>query len=100
MINYAEEKSEMDFRTLALHIGSNIKSFRKKRGLSQSQASKKISCDKRFYQRIEAGKAGLTLRTLLKISVALEMPLSELLKVDQMEAAISVENAAQISEEK
>ena len=72
----------VDFQTLAIKIGSNIKSFRKKMGLSQTQASQMISCDKRFYQRIEAGKAGLTLRTLLKISVALKMPLSDLLKVD------------------
>lgn len=73
----------MDLNTLALHIGQNIKCFRKKLGLSQSQACQKINCDKRFYQRVEAGKAGLTLRTLLKISSALGMPLQDLIKVDQ-----------------
>ena len=72
----------MDFKTLAMHIGKNIKSFRQRNGLSQSQACKKISCDKRFYQRIEAGKAGLTLRTLLKISLALGIPLADLFRID------------------
>jgi transcriptional regulator with XRE-family HTH domain len=72
----------MDFNTLALHIGSNIKAYRKKLGLSQSQACVKIACDKRFYQRIEAGKAGLTLRTLLKISLALGIPLYDLFKIE------------------
>lgn len=73
----------MDLNTLALHIGKNIKYFRKKLGLSQSQACQKISCDKRFYQRVEAGKAGLTLRTLLRISLALGMPFQELIKIDE-----------------
>lgn len=67
----------MNFEKLALLIGRNIKVFRKQQGLSQAQACKKVACDKRFYQRIEAGKAGLTLRTLLKISLALGMPISD-----------------------
>lgn len=75
-------ENEMDFNTLALHIGRNIKEFRKKLGLSQSQACLKVACDKRFYQRIEAGKAGLTLRTLLKISLALGIPLADLFRID------------------
>lgn len=74
----------MDFNTLALHIGCNIKAYRKKLGLSQSQACVKVACDKRFYQRIEAGKAGLTLRTLFKISMALGVPLSDLFKIDMV----------------
>lgn len=76
----------MDFNTLALHIGRNIKSFRKKLGLSQSQACLKVACDKRFYQRIEAGKAGLTLRTLLKISLALGVPLIDLFRIETASA--------------
>ena len=72
----------MNFETLALHIGKNIKYYRKKLGWSQSEASKKMACDKRFYQRIEAGKAGLTLRTLLKISLALGIPISEFVRTD------------------
>ncbi len=76
----------MEFNTLASNIGKNIKYYRKQLGLSQSQACKKVSCDKRFYQRIEAGKAGLTLRTLLKISLALGMPICELFKMDIIES--------------
>lgn len=72
----------MDINTLALHIGQNIKNHRKKLGLSQNQASIKVECDKRFYQRVEAGRAGLTIRTLLKISKALDIPLVDLLKVE------------------
>lgn len=74
----------VDFEKLTVKIGHNIKMYRKKLGLSQSQVCKKLNCDKRFYQRIEAGKAGLTLRTLYKISVTLGIPLSEIFNFDMV----------------
>ena len=72
-----------DLSALSLQIGKNIKKFRLKLGITQGQACEKISCDKRFYQRVEAGKAGLTLRTLLRFSVGLGIPLQELIKIDE-----------------
>lgn len=59
-------------------IGVNIKTRRKFLNLTQAEICQKLSCDKRYFQKIEAGRASMTIWTLLRIANALEVDLCAL----------------------
>jgi transcriptional regulator with XRE-family HTH domain len=59
-------------------VGSNIKSKRKKKGLSMQELGYYIGLSRMQVFRLEQG-ANITLLTLLKISIALNTPMAELL---------------------
>lgn len=55
-------------------VGTNIREARHKAGLRQIDIEKRLGLTYRYYQTIEAGRANITLKTLLQ--------LAELFKVD------------------
>ena len=60
-------------------IGQNIKEFRKKKGWSQQKLAEKTSLSFNTITRLEQGIGNSpTLKTLLKLSEALEISLDEL----------------------
>lgn len=81
---------------LALLIGNRIRELRKSRGLRQEDMAR-FGLSYKYYQRIEAGKVNMTLKTLEKIAGALAVDAAELLalplaksqEVNQMIAAVA-----------
>lgn len=59
-------------------IGTNIKSIRMQRSLSQVDLAYTCGFDKASMSRIESGKANPTVLTLYKISKALDVPINQL----------------------
>ena len=59
-------------------LGSNIKSIRTKKGLSQEELSYKSELDISQIGRIERGQVNTSVSILNKISIALEVELKEL----------------------
>lgn len=62
-------------------FGEKVRGLRKERKLSQEKLAELIKCDPRTVVAIETGKRNPTLKTIYKISLALKIPLSELLKL-------------------
>jgi transcriptional regulator with XRE-family HTH domain len=63
---------------LAALIGNRIKELRKARNLRQEDMAR-FGLSYKYYQRIEAGKVNMTLKTLEKIAGALGVDAAELL---------------------
>jgi len=73
---------ETDF---LLRVGKNIKKFRKKLGLTQSDLAAEYReefISKQTISKIENGKRNLTLTTILRLANALEVNPQDLLDVD------------------
>lgn len=68
-------------------VGSRIKELRLQKGLSQVELVGKMegNIDATNISRIEAGRTNPTLLTLYRISLALEISLEELFKLDTIE---------------
>lgn len=62
-----------------LRIGSKIRARRQELRLTQMQVCSIIECDKRYYQKIESGKARITISTLQRIARALRAQVDFLL---------------------
>lgn len=60
-------------------LASNIKKIRKDKGITQVALAYACGFDKQNMQRIEAGRTSPTLKTLLKISDALEIDIKDLI---------------------
>ena len=65
--------SEQDFLR---EFGLKIKETRIKKGLSLNKLAMEHGFEKASFSRLEAGKSNVTLKTLFKLSVALEVPTS------------------------
>jgi transcriptional regulator with XRE-family HTH domain len=59
-------------------LGSKIREIRKTKKMTQDDLAGKCNFEKGNLSRIETGQTNLTMRSLLKISQALEVPISEL----------------------
>ena len=59
-------------------LGKNISKIRKKKNMTQYKLAKEIFADQSNLARIEEGKVNPTVKTLLKISVALNCTVKDL----------------------
>lgn len=64
----------------AVKLGKNVKFQRIKKGLSQEDLAAFIKVDKAYVSRVENGKKNLTLKSLIRISQALNIDLAVLFK--------------------
>lgn len=64
-----------------LKVGKNIKKHRLSAKVKQVDLAYACNFDKQTLYRIETGKVNLTLKTLLKLSSALKIPVRELVDV-------------------
>lgn len=62
-----------------MNVGSVIRSFRQKRGLSQGDLEKRTGLMRCYISRVENGHTVPSIETLSRIARALEAPLAELL---------------------
>lgn len=69
---------EIDLDNYLKRLGGNIAKIRKRKKITQYRLSKEIITDQSNLARIEEGKVNPTVKTLLKISTALECDLKEL----------------------
>lgn len=60
-------------------LGAKIKSLRLEKNMSQIELANRCDFEKGNMNRIEAGRTSPTLKTLLKISKALDIPIKELM---------------------
>jgi transcriptional regulator with XRE-family HTH domain len=70
----------MNERDVLIKIGKRIKSIRAKQNMTQHDLSKKCQIEKASMSKIEAGLSNPTVRTLVKISSALDVAIEELFK--------------------
>lgn len=65
-------------------VGKKIKEIRVSKGLTQVElvAKMEITTDPNNISRLEAGRSNITLFTIYRLSVALEVPMKELLDVN------------------
>lgn len=70
----------MNERDVLIKIGKRIKSIRAKSNMTQHELSKKCQIEKASMSKIEAGLSNPTIRTLVKISGALDVAIEELFK--------------------
>ena len=66
--------------TLLLYIAANVRQIRSKRGLTQEALAEAVGVDLRFIQKVESGKASVSLGTLVAIAEALAVKPGVLLK--------------------
>lgn len=74
------KEETMNEQELVIKIGKRIKAIRANRNISQNELSKKCQIEKAGMSKIEAGLSNPTVRTLLKISQALEVSIADLFK--------------------
>jgi transcriptional regulator with XRE-family HTH domain len=74
-----------DNSTIYLKLGQRIAHLRKSRGLNQEQFAAAAGIDRAFISRIENGKRRPYLETLVKIADALETPLFNLFRFDDIQ---------------
>jgi len=63
-------------------LGSKIRNIRMSKNIKQNDLAKVCDFEKASMSRIESGQSNITMRSLYKISRALEVEIVELLKVD------------------
>lgn len=73
----------MDDKKLISKIGARIKEIRISRAVSQQDLAAKCNFEKSNMSRIEAGKVNFTIRTLYKISIALNVKLKDIIDIDE-----------------
>lgn len=61
-------------------IGSNIKEYRIKNGLTQSQLATRMRSNSKRIMEIEAGNVNLYLTTIVKLCTCLNISMSEIFK--------------------
>ena len=74
----AKSKKISDEEILLKKLGDRIHFLRKKKGKSQNDLALDIDWDKSNLRKIEKGKLNVTVKTLYKLSQALDVELHEL----------------------
>ncbi len=70
----------MNGKTVLTKMGGRIREIRKQKNLTQDKLATESQLEKAMISRIESGQTNLTVRTLYKISQALEIPIIEIFK--------------------
>ena len=68
------------FEIFLKSLGNNLKEARKNKDYTQEKMEELCDIVTRYYQKIEAGKSNITLKTLYRLSEILEVHPSDLLK--------------------
>ena len=66
----------MTLHQLQTHVGGRIKMLREKKGLSQKELANPFGSEKSYICDVEAGRKNVTLETLLKIALVLQVEVS------------------------
>lgn len=88
---WLEEREIMDVNTVFYKVGKNIKRIRKAKRITQDRLAAAAHMSISHLGYIERGKENPTLYTLYRISVALKIPLKELVDFDLKDEIPSTE---------
>lgn len=81
VVKEIDENTIAELKTkIPVDVGRQIRKFREKRKLSQTQLAERIGKDRQYLYKIETGKVSSSIFTLAVIALALEISLSELLR--------------------
>ena len=72
----------MLYEDLLVEFGLRVKLYRAKRKLSQAKLAEMINVEEHRISNIECGKCNLTMKTINKLSVALNTPINKLFNFD------------------
>jgi transcriptional regulator with XRE-family HTH domain len=67
--------NEEEIHIYICNLGDKLKSLRNSKGFSQQELSFRSGIEKPYIRRIEKGRTNPTIKTLLKLSFALEIPI-------------------------
>lgn len=73
-----------NFNNLSAKIGTRIRILREAKNMTQQDLADLCNFDKADMSKIESGKANPTIKTLLKISQALEVKFSDLFQIEDI----------------
>ena len=65
-------------------IGKKIKEIRKKTGLTQAELAEKINVDPKYVSRLETGSSVASITTIIKISQALNVEISDIFEISSL----------------
>ena len=68
-------------KEIIILVGKNIRKIRKEKGITQEQLAFDCNFEKSTISRIEAGRANLTLKTMVKLSQSLGVELTDLVDI-------------------
>ena len=68
----------MKYEDVLTELGLRVKFYRMRKKLSQAQLAELVSMDEYRISNIECGKCNLTLKTINKLAIALNIPLNNL----------------------
>ncbi|WP_324293042.1 MULTISPECIES: helix-turn-helix transcriptional regulator [Sorangium] len=77
---YAHPVQSPSVETIMGYVGANVRRLRMKRGMTQEGLAEAVDLHLTFIQRIEAGRANLTLTTVVALASALEVAPARLLR--------------------
>ena len=75
----------LDKKKIQLRIGRRIKEIREEKGIAQQVLAAQCNMEKSNLSRLETGRSNPTLHTLYKIAYFLNVPLSELADINEMD---------------
>ena len=77
-------------------LGQRIRELRKQRGLSQAALGDGASLSGKFIGEVERGEKSISIDSLYRVSVALEIPLRDLTDVRDKSTVVPTEDAEKI----
>jgi transcriptional regulator with XRE-family HTH domain len=66
-----------------LSFGKRVRELREARGLTQTALAERVRMNVKFLSRIEVSDANVTLTTINRLAVALDVPVADLFPVDE-----------------
>jgi transcriptional regulator with XRE-family HTH domain len=72
----------MNDKTYLKRLGKKIKSLREAKGLTQEQLAERLDTKHTQIGRMERGEANSTINMLRKLAEELDVPISELVRID------------------
>ena len=78
-----EEREEQEEEGVSMNLSNNIVCFRKERGLTQEQLAEETELSLAVIQKLEAGRSGSRIETLIRIAVTLEVSLDSLTDISE-----------------
>lgn len=72
----------MDENEILKKIAFNIKIERLRKGLTQFQLAEIIDVHEKYIGKVESGKQNITIKTLIKLSQALEADMTKLVDIE------------------
>lgn len=82
MVELSDEKLNELKTLIPKEIGSRVKLFRNKRGITQTQLAQAVGKDRQYLYKIEKGIVTPNVITITALTIALEVPLKEFFDIE------------------